>query len=174
MPMKDFEEGVQGRPQPRARQCRTFSTGKVGLGFNINQPAPIYVSAEGPKGLQLAGRCADGVILGTGFDLSVYDWAKQKIREGAAEVGTERKRHRGHRRRHALRRRRRRQSRKIVRNRLANRAHHNFRFTYETVPPDELDGVKKLMAGFDVMKPMEDRVDPDLVNDYLVRASPSR
>ena len=25
------------------------------------------------------------------------------------------------------------------------------------------------MAGFDVMKPMEERVDPDLVNDYLVR-----
>jgi alkanesulfonate monooxygenase SsuD/methylene tetrahydromethanopterin reductase-like flavin-dependent oxidoreductase (luciferase family) len=24
------------------------------------------------------------------------------------------------------------------------------------------------MAGFDVMKPMEDRVDPDLVNEYLI------
>ena len=52
---------------------------------------------------------------------------------------------------------------------MANRAHHNFRFTFETVPPNELDGVKKFMDGFDVMKPMEDRVDPDLVNDYLVR-----
>ncbi len=60
-------------------------------------------------------------------------------------------------------------ARKIVRNRIANRAHHNFRFTFETVPPEELDGVKKFMAGFDVMKPMEDRVDPDLVNDYLVQ-----
>ena len=61
------------------------------------------------------------------------------------------------------------EARKIVRNRIANRAHHNFRFTYETVPPEELDGVKKFVAGFDVMKPMEERVDPDLVNDYLVR-----
>jgi alkanesulfonate monooxygenase SsuD/methylene tetrahydromethanopterin reductase-like flavin-dependent oxidoreductase (luciferase family) len=25
------------------------------------------------------------------------------------------------------------------------------------------------MAGFDVMKPMEDRVNPDLVNDYLIQ-----
>jgi alkanesulfonate monooxygenase SsuD/methylene tetrahydromethanopterin reductase-like flavin-dependent oxidoreductase (luciferase family) len=25
------------------------------------------------------------------------------------------------------------------------------------------------MTGFDVMKPMEERVDPDLVNDYLVQ-----
>jgi 5,10-methylenetetrahydromethanopterin reductase len=61
------------------------------------------------------------------------------------------------------------EARKIVRNRIANRAHHNFRFTFETVPAEELDGVKKFMDGFDVMKPMEERVDPDLVNSYLVR-----
>ena len=60
-------------------------------------------------------------------------------------------------------------ARKIVRNRIANRAHHNFRFTFETVPSHELEGVRKFMDGFDVMKPMEDHVDPDLVNDYLVR-----
>ena len=54
------------------------------------------------------------------------------------------------------------------RNRIANRAHHNFRFTLETVPPEELPAIKKFMDGVDVMKPMEDRVDPDLVNDYLV------
>ena len=61
-----------------------------------------------------------------------------------------------------------REARRIVRNRIANRAHHNFRFTLETVPPEQLEGIRKFMAGFDVMKPMEDRVDPDLVNDYLV------
>ena len=60
------------------------------------------------------------------------------------------------------------EARRIVRNRIANRAHHNFRFTLETVPPEQLEGIRKFMAGFDVMKPMEDRVDPDLVNDYLV------
>jgi len=168
-PLKEFEEGVrlirrlvQGKPA-------AFSTGEVGIGFTITRPAPIYVSAEGPKGLQLAGRAADGVILGTGFDLSVYDWAKKKIREGAAAVGRDESeiaiiaagmlcvRDDG------------REARKIVRNRIANRAHHNFRFTLETVPPEQLEGVKKFMAGFDVMKPMEERVDPDLVNDYLVQ-----
>ena len=51
---------------------------------------------------------------------------------------------------------------------IHKRAHHNFRFTFETVPPEELQGVKKFVAGFDAVKPMEDRVDPDLVNDYLV------
>jgi 5,10-methylenetetrahydromethanopterin reductase len=61
------------------------------------------------------------------------------------------------------------EARRIVRNRIANRAHHNFRFTLETVPPEELEGIKRFMAGFNVMKPMEERVDPDLVNDYLIR-----
>jgi 5,10-methylenetetrahydromethanopterin reductase len=167
-PIKEFEDGVrlirhlvQGNPA-------TFPSGKVGIGFTINKPAPIYVSAEGPKGLQLAGRSADGVILGTGFDLRVYGWAKQRIRGGATEAGRDESevaiiaagmlcvRDDGD------------EARRIVRNRIANRAHHNFRFTLETVPPEELQGVKKFMAGFDVMRPMEDRVDPDLVNDYLV------
>jgi len=168
-PLKQFEEGVRLIRQLAQGQSANFPTGKIGLGFTINKPAPIYVSAEGPKGLQLAGRCADGVILGTGFDLRVYEWAKQKIREGATEAGRNESeiaiiaagmlcvRDDG------------KEARKIVRNRIANRAHHNFRFTYETVPPEELDSVKKFMAGFDVMKPMEERVDADLVNDYLVR-----
>jgi 5,10-methylenetetrahydromethanopterin reductase len=168
LPMKQFEEGVRLIRDLVRGGVATFPTGKLKLGFTINQPAPIYVSAEGPKGLQLAGRSADGVILGTGFDLRVYDWAKQKIRAGAAETGRQESdvailaagmlcvREDGN------------EARKIVRNRIANRAHHNFRFTFETVPAHEFDGVKKFMDGFDVMKPMEDRVDPDLVNDYLI------
>ena len=166
--MKDFEEGIELIRSLVRGKTATFPTGKVGIGFTINQPAPIYISAEGPKGLELAGRAADGVILGTGFDLRVYEWAKQKIRKGAAEAGRDEKEiaviaagmlcvdDDGN------------KARKIVRNRIANRAHHNFRFTLETVPPEELEGVKTFMAGFDVMKPMEDRVDPDLVTDYLV------
>jgi 5,10-methylenetetrahydromethanopterin reductase len=169
MPMKDFEAGIKLIRHLVRGDAVTFPTGKVGIGFTINHPAPIYVSAEGPKGLQLAGRAADGVIIGTGFDLKVYDWVKEKIREGAKEANRDEKeiaiiaagmlcvRDDGN------------EARKIVRNRIANRAHHNFRFTYETVPPEELAGVKKFMTGFDVMKPMEDRVDPDLVNDYLVQ-----
>ena len=165
---KEFEEGVRLIRLLIQGHRAKFSTGDVGIGFTINRPAPIYVSAEGPKGLQLAGRSADGVILGTGFDLRVYEWAKQKIREGAAQAGRKENEiaiiaagmlcvHDDGA-----------EARRVVRNRIANRAHHNFRFTFETVPTAELDGVKTFMGGFDVMKPMEDRVDPDLVNDYLV------
>ena len=126
MSMKDFEVGIKAIRNLVRGNAETFSTGKVGIGFKINQPAPIYVSAEGPKGLQLAGRSADGVILGTGFDLRVYHWAKQKIREGAREAGRQEGEIKviaagmlcvdedGN------------KARKIVRNRLANRAPSQF------------------------------------------------
>lgn len=167
-PLKDFEAGVHLIRDLVRGGTAAFSTGKIGIGFTINKPARIYVSAEGPRGLQLAGRSADGVILGTGFDLRVFRWAKEKIRQGTSAAARQESevaviaagmlcvRDDGS------------EARRIVRNRIANRAHHNFRFTFETVPPEELQGIKKFMAGFDVMKPMEERVDPDLVNDYLV------
>lgn len=167
-PLTEFEKGVRMIRELVNGKSIQFPTGSVGITFNL-RPTPIYVSAEGPKGLRVAGRSADGVILGTGFDLKVYDWARQRIREGAAEVDRKESdvaiiaagmlcvRDDGN------------EARRIVRNRIANRAHHNFRFTFETVPSEELSGVKQFMAGFDVMKPMEGRVDPNLVNDYLIR-----
>jgi 5,10-methylenetetrahydromethanopterin reductase len=167
-PIKEFEQGVKIIRDLVQGKAIKSPSGNVGIGFNL-RPTPIYVSAEGPKGLQLAGRCADGVILGTGFDLNVLHWARGKISEGINQAQRQESnialiaagmlciREDGN------------EARRIVRNRIANRAHHNFRFTLETVPINELDGIKKFMAGFDVMKPMEERVDPDLVNDYLVR-----
>jgi 5,10-methylenetetrahydromethanopterin reductase len=166
-PLAEFETGVKMIRDLVQGKALEFPPGRIGIGFNV-RPIPIFVSAEGPKGLRLAGRAADGVILGTGFDLRVYNWAKQRISEGAAEAGRKESDvaviaagmlcvgDDGN------------EARRIVRNRLANRAHHNFRFTLETVPPEELEAIKTFMSAFDVMKPMEDRVDPDLVNDYLV------
>jgi 5,10-methylenetetrahydromethanopterin reductase len=132
------------------------------------RPAPIYISAEGPKTLRVAGRTCDGVILGTGFDLDVLEWAEARVVEGAKEAGRspgeidimpagmivvdddgE-------------------LARKRVRARMANRAHHNFRFTMETVPDGEAAGVKRFMDAFNISKPIEERVDPDYVTDYLL------
>ena len=59
-------------------------------------------------------------------------------------------------------------ARKRVRSRMANRAHHNFRFTMETVPVREAEGVKKFMDNFDISKPIEDRIDPAFVTEYLL------
>jgi 5,10-methylenetetrahydromethanopterin reductase len=172
--LADFEKGLgiirdllhdRGVLVPRSKER---ISGKVMLKVG-KRPMPIYISAEGPKILRLAGRICDGVILGTGFDLDVIEWAGARIGEGAREAG------RGVAEIDVmpagmicvdddgnL-------ARKRVRARLANRAHHNFRFTYETVPEGEIAGVKNFMEHFDISKPIEERVDPDFVTEYLVR-----
>ena len=148
-------------------QSKERAGGNVKL--KAGRPAvPIYISAEGPKTLRVAGRTCDGVILGTGFDKAVTDWARQRIAEGTRDAGRKLEEidimpagmivvdDNGD------------MARRRVRSRMANRAHHNFRFTMETVPEGEAAGVKRFMDNFDISKPIEERVDPGFVTDYLL------
>lgn len=48
---------------------------------------PVYIAAEGPKTLRLAGRLADGVIVGTGLTPEVVAASLQWLEEGAREAG---------------------------------------------------------------------------------------
>lgn len=169
----DFEKGLRtirdllhdrGIDVPKSRE-RAGGNVKLKAG---KRPVPIYISAEGPKTLAVAGRTCDGVILGTGFAKPVTDWARQRLAEGARVAG---------------------RSlddidimpagmivvdddgdlaRRRVRPRMANRAHHNFRFTMETVPEGEAAGVQRFMNNFDISKPIEERIDPNFVTDYLL------
>ncbi len=169
----DFEKGLhvirdllhdRGINVPKSKE-RAGGNVKLKAGKRL---VPIYISAEGPKTLRVAGRTCDGVILGTGFDAQVTAWARRRIAEGAEAEG---------------------RSldeidimpagmivvdddgdlaRRRVRSRMANRAHHNFRFTMETVPEGEAAGVQRFMDNFDISKPIEERVDPDFVTDYLL------
>jgi len=171
--LADFEKGLhltrdllhdRGVDVPKAKE-RAGGNVKLKAG---RRPVPIYISAEGPKTLRVAGRACDGVILGTGFDLDVLEWAQARIAEGAKEASRPSSDidimpagmivvdDNGDR------------ARKRVRSRMANRAHHNFRFTMETVPEKEVEGVQRFMDAFDISKPIEERIDPDLVTDYLL------
>lgn len=169
----DFEKGLhvirdllhdRGVEVPKSKER---AGGNVQLKAG-KHPVPIYISAEGPKTLRVAGRTCDGVILGTGFDKQVTDWARQRIAEGAKEEGRSLDaidimpagmiavNDNGD------------LARRRVRSRMANRAHHNFRFTMETVPEGEAAGVQRFMNNFDISKPIEERIDPSLVTDYLL------
>lgn len=53
----------------------------------VKRPVPLYVCAEGPKTLRLAGELADGVIVGSGLTPEVVQDAYQRIREGAEAAG---------------------------------------------------------------------------------------
>lgn len=166
--LADFELGIKTIRTLLQGQKITTPTGNVGITFRL-APAPVYLAMEGPRGLRLAGRVADGVFLGSGVEVRAVNWAKERIAEGAREAGRPVDeietlacgmiciKDDGD------------EARTIVRRRLANRAHHNFRATLETVPEEELHSVKKFMDAFDESKPMEERSDPALVTDYLVR-----
>jgi 5,10-methylenetetrahydromethanopterin reductase len=171
--LADFEKGLRLMRDLLHDRGVDVPDSKERAGGNVRlkagkRPVPIYISAEGPKTLRVAGRTCDGVILGTGFDRQVTEWARRQIAEGAKEAG---------------------RSlddidimpagmivvdddgdlaRQRVRSRMANRAHHNFRFTMETVPEGEAAGVQRFMDNFDISKPIEERVDPSFVTDYLL------
>lgn len=171
--LAEFENGLRTIRDLLHDRGIDVPQGKERAGGNVKlkagkRPVPIYISAEGPKTLRVAGRTCDGVILGTGFDKSVTEWARQRIAEGTQDAG------------------RRLEeidimpagmivvdqdgdlARRRVRSRMANRAHHNFRFTMETVPEGEAAGVKRFMNHFDISKPIEERIDPSYVTDYLL------
>jgi 5,10-methylenetetrahydromethanopterin reductase len=132
------------------------------------RPVPIFLSVEGPKGLRVAGALADGLLLGSGFDLEVLKSALNLAFMSATEAGRDSSAlsivaagmcvidEDGDR------------ARRLVRSRIANRAHHNFRFGLHTVPPQEVDGVAAFMTAFDIRKPLEQRVPVDLVSPYLI------
>lgn len=145
-------------------------SGPVPLRFPVGDTVPpVYFAVEGPKGQRSAGRVADGVIMGTGFDLDLIELVRSRVAEGANEVGRDPSEvslmaagiiyvsNDGE------------DARTRARRRLANRAHHNFRLTLDSVPEDERPGVQRFMDNFDISRPLEDRVDPEFVTDYLVQ-----
>ena len=84
VPLEKFEEGtriirdlVNGRtiyiPKGKEREA-----GEIPLRAG-KFPVPIWIAAAGPRALRAAGRVADGVILGCGFDLGVLKWAREQI-----------------------------------------------------------------------------------------------
>lgn len=174
VPLAKFEEGCRIIRELVNGRTIHISRGKERQAGDIplragKFPVPIWVAAAGPRALRTAGRVADGVILGCGFDLRVLKWAREQIALGARDVGRDPEAieyvgagiacvdENGDR------------ARDTARGRLANRAHQNFRFTLETVPPEERPGVEKFMKHFDVTKKIDQRSDPALVTDYLAQ-----
>ncbi len=52
-----------------------------------SQPVPVYVTAEGPKTLEMAGEFADGVLVGTGLQPEIIQDSLSHIERGAQRSG---------------------------------------------------------------------------------------
>jgi 5,10-methylenetetrahydromethanopterin reductase len=66
---------------------RAFSLHDAHLRFPARPGIPIYVSASGPRTLELAGEVADGVILLVGLFPEALAWALEHVDRGAAKAG---------------------------------------------------------------------------------------
>jgi len=69
------------------RSAGDFSMSSAHLRFRARPDIPVFVSASGPKTLELAGRAGDGVILLVGLFPEALDWAIAQVARGAEAAG---------------------------------------------------------------------------------------
>jgi 5,10-methylenetetrahydromethanopterin reductase len=50
-------------------------------------PVPVWLAGDGPRNLEMAGRIADGVIVGNAATVPLVEWAQYHVRVGAEEAG---------------------------------------------------------------------------------------
>ena len=64
-------------------RASTFELNSAHLRFQARPDIPVFLSASGPKTLELAGRIADGVILLVGLFPEALEWAIAQVVQGA-------------------------------------------------------------------------------------------
>ena len=116
----------------------------------VPRPVPVYMAAEGPKTLELAGEVADGVICGLGLEPEIVAACLKHLSRGAERAG------------------RRLEDIDIwamarvnvgsdrdaliheIRMELASTAHHAFRFTLagKQVPPAFHEAIRRVQSGY--------------------------
>lgn len=82
-----LEEYVQAVRRLSSGMEVTYQGKRLNMLWTTNHKVPIYVAAAGPRGLQVAGRIADGVIIGSGILPDVVEHSLAMIKEGAQEEG---------------------------------------------------------------------------------------
>jgi 5,10-methylenetetrahydromethanopterin reductase len=91
-PLATLEAAISGiRRLWQGEEVDLQSPGFTMSGAHLRFPAragiPVFVSASGPRTLELAGRVADGVILLVGLFPEALDWAVSQVERGAEAAG---------------------------------------------------------------------------------------
>jgi 5,10-methylenetetrahydromethanopterin reductase len=91
-PLADLEAAIAGiRRLWQGEELDLRAPGFTMNGAHLRFPAragiEVFVSASGPKTLELAGRVADGVILLVGLFSEALDWAVSRVEQGARAAG---------------------------------------------------------------------------------------
>lgn len=77
-PLRRVEEAVE--------RVRALLEAENLLGFKPATPIPIYLGAQGPRMLRLAGRIGDGVLVNYS-DVEELRWVLEEVRKGVEEAG---------------------------------------------------------------------------------------
>ena len=84
--MADFEEyAVAVRDLCAGREAR-YGGREMAMHWDV-QPVPLWIAGDGPRMLELAGRIADGVIVGNAATPSLVEFARSHIAAGAQAAG---------------------------------------------------------------------------------------
>ena len=70
--------------------CRGEEVTYGGQSFRMHwdvEPVPLWMAGDGPKTLELAGRVADGVVVGNGATVELVEFARRHIAAGAEAAG---------------------------------------------------------------------------------------
>jgi 5,10-methylenetetrahydromethanopterin reductase len=91
-PLATLEAAIEGirrlwRGEEVDLRSSTFSLNSAHLRFQARPDIPVFLSASGPKTLELAGRVGDGVILLAGLFPEALDWAIAHVAKGAQAAG---------------------------------------------------------------------------------------
>jgi 5,10-methylenetetrahydromethanopterin reductase len=148
-PFAEFAEYVSTVRELTSGRAVNYQGNRLQLQW-ARRPVPVYISAEGPRKLRLAGAIADGAIVSNGLTREVIADTIQTVAEGARAAGrspdeieiwwvvnfafapTEE------------------EGLDELSWLLAGSADHVFRFSMEgkRVPPEHADGVRELMANY--------------------------
>lgn len=68
----------------RVTHTGTFDAQDAGLNYSVSGTIPVYVGAQGPDMLRMAGKHADGVLINAAHPRDV-EWATDRVREGVSD-----------------------------------------------------------------------------------------
>jgi 5,10-methylenetetrahydromethanopterin reductase len=82
-----MREGIEQIRRLTAGETVAYDGREMRLHTTLESPPPIYMAANGPRGLALAGEIADGVITVAGIAPELIQRLRQLVAEGARRAG---------------------------------------------------------------------------------------
>ena len=82
-----MREGIEQIRRLTAGETVAYDGREMRLHATLESPPPIYMAANGPRGLALAGEMADGVITVAGIAPELIQRLRQLVAEGARRAG---------------------------------------------------------------------------------------